>query len=224
MSTLRAVEWEAHVERGRGRYEDGARRLPSNDPEARQKQLVRMAMAASAVGLALSMQGRPEATEWLSRSADRYRESFAGAPAGSWGRLIGALKARLLAGDRDGARADAAWALEQGPATSESPIGRYAAALAALVLGDDETAGALASSLRAEPAEAFPRPVADALAALAARDGEAYAKAAKDTLTSFETRDDYLEDLPVADTVLALELLAEARGIRAGLRSSLLPA
>ena len=181
-------------------------------------------MAASAVGLALLMEGRSDAAEWLSRSADRYRESFAHAPPESWGRLIGALKGRLLAGDRDGARADAAWALEQGPAASESPIGRYAAALAALVLGDDERAAVLASSLRAEPAEAFLRPVADALAALAACDARAYVDAARDTLTSFETRDDYLEDVPVADTVLALEALAEARGIRAGLTSPLLPA
>jgi hypothetical protein len=214
------VDWDAHVERGRARYDDGARRLGA-DPDARQKQLVRMAMAASAVGLALLMQGRAgPAARWFVRSADRYRESYPDAPPGSWGRLIGALKARLVAGDGEGARADAAWALAQGPAESESPIGRYAAVLAALVLGDDEAAGELASSLRAD---AFPRPVAEALAALAAHDAEAYARAAEETLRSFETRDEYLEDLPVADTVLVLEALAEARGIPAGPASPLLP-
>jgi hypothetical protein len=162
------------------------------------------------------------AAQWFARSADRYRESYPDAPSGSWGRLIGALKARLLAGDADGAREDAAWALAQEPAEGESPVGRYAAALAALVLGDDETAGELASSLRPD-ADGFPRPVAEALAALAAHDAEAYARAAEETLRSFETRDEYLEDLPVADTVLVLEALAEARGIPAGPASPLLP-
>ena len=37
-------------------------------------------------------------------AAERYRESFADAPPGSWGRPIGAIKALLLAGDWDGAR------------------------------------------------------------------------------------------------------------------------
>ena len=46
---------------------------------------------------------REEAAVWLGRAAERYRESLDGAPAGSWGRPIGALKARLLAGDREGA-------------------------------------------------------------------------------------------------------------------------
>ena len=42
-------------------------------------------------------------------------------------------------------------------------------------------------------------------------------------LRSFEERDAYLEDSPVADTVLVLELLAADRGLAAGLRSPLLP-
>ena len=50
------------------------------------------------------MAGRPEeASEWLQRAAERYRESIAGAPAGSWGRPIGAMKALVLAGDWDAA-------------------------------------------------------------------------------------------------------------------------
>src|SRR5947209_11561134 len=78
-----------------------------------------------------------EAAEWLARAAERYRESFAEAPPGSWGRPIGAIKARLLAGDADGAEDEARWALEEGAAGAESPIGRYAACLALLVLGRD---------------------------------------------------------------------------------------
>jgi hypothetical protein len=42
-------------------------------------------------------------------------------------------------------------------------------------------------------------------------------------LESFETREEYLEDLPVADTVLVLQALAQRRGIAAELSSPLLP-
>ena len=81
----------------------------------------------------------------------------------------------------------------------------------------------LATSLQEEAADAFPRPVADALAGLAARDAAAYAEAAQAVLATFEERDEYLEDLPVADTVAVLERLAAERCIAAGLRSPLLP-
>ena len=220
----RAVEWDDHAAREERRYADGLGRLPE-EADARQKQLVRMAMAAGGAGLARLMQGRrAEAVGWFTRSAQRYRESYEHAPAGSWGRLIGALKARILAGDEAGARADAAWVLAEQAGGSASPVGRYAAALAALVLDDDQQAGALAASLRNEPEEAFPRPVAEALAALARRDGPAYGRAARAVLASFESRDAHLEDIPVADTVLVLEALAQRRGLAAGLRSDLLPA
>ena len=218
------MDWEAHAAREEGRYEDGLTRLPE-EPDARQRQLVRMATAAGGAGLARLMQRRrAEAADWFRRSAERYRESFEHAPRESWGRLIGAIKSRLLGGDWDGAREDARWALAQGPAESESPIGRYAATLAALVLEDDERAARLARSLQAEPEQRFPRPVADALAALATGDRDAYAGASARVLESFETRDAYLEDLPVADTVIVLEALAVPRGIAVRLRSELLPA
>jgi len=42
-------------------------------------------------------------------------------------------------------------------------------------------------------------------------------------LESFETRADYLEDIPVADTVLVLQALAARRGMAAQLSSPLLP-
>jgi hypothetical protein len=217
------MEWDGHADREEGRYADGLDRLP-DEADARQKQLVRMAMAATGAGLARLMQGRlAESAGWFTRSAERFRESYEDAPPGSWGRLIGAVKARLLAGDRDGAASDAAWALEQGPADGESPIGRYAAVLGLLVLDRDEEAATTAASLVDEPEEAFPRPVADALAALAAGDGTAYRDAVARVLVSFEDRDEYLEGIPVADTVIVLQALAERRGIAAALRSPLLP-
>jgi hypothetical protein len=216
------VDWEAHAEREEGRYRDGLERLPE-EPDPRQKQLVRIAMAAGGAGLARLMQGRKgEAAGWFARSAERYRESFDNAPPESWGRLIGAVKSRVLAGDWDGAAEDARWALGHGPGEAVSPIGRYAAALSALVIGDDALAGELAEKLRAE--ESFPRPVADALASLAAPDADEYREAVGRVLESFETREDYLEDIPVADTVLVLEALADQRGLAVRPASRLLPA
>jgi hypothetical protein len=217
------VDWDAHAEREEERYRDGLERMP-DDPDGRQKQLVRIAMAAGGAGLARLMQGRRgEAAGWFARSAERYRESFDHAPPESWGRLIGAVKSRLLAGDWDGAAEDARWALEQGPGEAASPIGRYGAALAALVLGEDERAGALAGGLQGEPEEAFPGAVADAVVALAAGEAQAYAAAVARVLESFESRDAYLEDIPVADTVLVLEALAERRGLATRPVSPLLP-
>lgn len=218
------IDWDEHVERERARYADGEARLPeAGDADARQRQLTRLGNAAIGAGLSLLLAGRrDEASAWLARAAERYRESFADAPPGSWGRPIGAVKARLLAGDGTGAEEEARWALAQGPDESASPIGRYAACLALLVLGRDGEAGALAGSIRGR--DDFPRDVADALAALAAGDAGAYAEAAAGVLRSFETRDAYLEDVPVADTVIVLQALAAERGLAAELSSPLLPA
>jgi hypothetical protein len=65
--------------------------------------------------------------------------------------------------------------------------------------------------------------VAAALQSLAAHDRDAYADAVTRVLESFETREEYLEDIPVADTVIVLEAFAARRGLAAGLRSPLLP-
>ena len=129
----------------------------------------------------------------------------------------------MLAGDWEGAEADARWALAQAPAEAASPIGRYAALLAQLVLGEDAAARGLAQGLRGEPESAFPPPVAEALAALAGADADGYREAAGRVLASFEEREAYFEDIPVADTVVVLEALAARRGLAAGLRSPLLP-
>jgi hypothetical protein len=215
------ADWEEVVEREIGRYHDGEARLPA-EPDPRQRQLTRMGNAANGAGLALLMLGREdEAANWFGHAADRWRESFGDAPPESWGRPIGALKARLLAGDQPGAEEAARWALEAGAAESESPIGRYAAVLAQLVLGNDEEARPLASSLRER--EDFPSDVADALATLTAEDRPGYVLAVESVLESFETRDEHLEDVPVADTVLVLQALAQRRGSKADLVSPLLP-
>ena len=217
------MDWGQHLAREEERYRDGEARVAGlADPDARQKQLTRMANAAGGAGLALLMQGRDaEAAEWFSLAAERYRESFPDAPPGSWGRPIGGMKNLLLGGDREGATAAADWALSEGAASSESPIGKYAACLALLILGRDREARVLADDLRTH--EGFPTDVADALAMISAQDVAGYTLAVESVLESFETREEYLEDVPVADTVLVLQELARRRDMAAQLESELLP-
>ena len=210
------MEWDELLARERSRYEDGEARA---DPE----QLVRMGNAAYGAALALLMLGRgEEAREWLDRAAASWQESWEQATPTSWGRPIGALKAQLIAG-HDEAIEVARWALELGSATAESPIGRYAGCLALLTLGRWPEARHVAASLR-ERVD-FPPAVADALALIAAHDVVGYTEAVEAVLESFETREEYLEDAPVADTVLALQALARKRGIEVELPASpVLPA
>jgi hypothetical protein len=214
-------DWDVQADKARRRYEDGAARLPSEVDE-RQRQLTRMGNAAWAAGLSLLMAGRvEEGREWLLRAAETYRRSWPDAPPESWGRPIGAMKSRLIVGDLEGARADAGWALDAGSATSESPIGRYAATLALLVLGEHEEARMTVASLAG--AEAIPPAVTGTLTALTARDPVAYEHSIRALLADFEGRGAFLEDTRVADTVLALQALAAERGLAVALESPLLP-
>jgi hypothetical protein len=131
------------------------------------------------------------------------------------------LKALLLAGDVRGAERDARLTLDLGAADASSTTARYAAVLALLVLERDGEAASLADPLRT--AERFPPATARALIALACGDGVAYAEAVAVVLETFETRDRFLEDIPVADTVMTLQLLARARTLDVALRSPRLP-
>ena len=212
-------DWDEQARAAEARYRDGEARLP-DDPDQRQRQLTRMGNAAWAAGLAHAMAGREaESHEWLLRAAERYRESYPLAPPGSWGRPIAVLKALLLAGED--AEEAARWTLAEGAAEAESPIGRYAAALAHAVLGEWEDVRVLADGLRT--GDGFPTDVADALAFLAAEDVVGYAEAVQEVLASFVGREGYLEDVAVADTVLVLQALAARRGITVDLASPLLP-
>src|ERR671934_2666973 len=222
-------DWEAHLAREEARYRDGEARLrdPAEDsdpahPDSRQRQLTRLGNAAGGAGLAMLMLGRrDEAAGWFERAAECYHESFQDAPPGSWGRPIGAVKALVLAGDWAKAEDAARWALETGAPEAESPIGRYAAAVALLVIERDAEARVHADAIRTR--NDFPAEVGDALAFLAAQDVLGYATAVEAVLDSFETRTEYLEDLPVAGTVLVLQALAERRGMATELSSPLLP-
>ena len=183
-----------------------------------QRALVMQGNTAYAAGLALLMAGEP-AEEWFRRAAARWRESWdAGAPADAWGRPIGALKASLLARDEPALESLAPWTLELGTETAESPIGRYAGALALLVLARWPEARHVAESLRER--DDFPRDVADALAYVAAHDVVGFVEAVESVVASFETREEFLEDVPVADTALVLAELARRRGFEAQLPDS----
>ncbi|MDE3025681.1 MAG: hypothetical protein KGI93_08935 [Acidobacteriota bacterium] len=210
------MTWRERAADAQARYGSGESR------ELDQRQLTQLGNAAWAAGVCLLMDGRrDEAGGWLRRAAERYRESWdAGAPPGSWGRPIAAMKALLLAGDdaSDAAR----WALDAGAAESASAIGAYAAVLAFLVLGRDVDARIAAEALVER--EDFPRDVADALLMIAGLDRNEYAADVSSVLESFERRDEFLEDCRVADTVLVLQILAARRDMAVELpESELLP-
>jgi hypothetical protein len=210
------MTWVEQAEAAMARYDGGEQRGLD------QRQLTQLGNAAWAAGLCLLMDGRvDESAVWLRRAAERYRESWdAGAPPDSWGRPIGAMKALLLAGDD--ASAAAQWALDAGAAESESPVGRYAATLAYLILGRHLEARVLADSIVER--DDFPRDVADSVLMIAAGDPTDYALSVEKVLDSFERRTEFLENVRVADTVLVLQALAETRGIADDLpESELLP-
>jgi tetratricopeptide (TPR) repeat protein len=202
------MDWRERYERAAERYAAGETR------ELDERQLVQLANSAWAAGLSLLMAGdREGARTWLRRAAERYRESWdADEGTDAWGRPIGAMKALLIAGDD--ASETAQWTLETCLGVRHldmavSPIGRYAGVLALLVLGRDDEAAEVAATL----GEGFPGDVADALRALAAYEMDAYRAAVDSIRRSFETREAFLEDVPVPDTALALDVLAAQRGI-----------
>jgi hypothetical protein len=199
---------------------DRQSRFAEQHGELDERSLVRKGNAAYAAGLGLLMLEDPDAPEWLGRAATTWRDSWQGGE--SWGRPIGAIKATLLAGDESASEEHARWALGAGAERSESPIGRYAAALALLVLARWADARHVADSLRDR--DDFPHDVADGLAYISAHDVVGYAEAIDSVVESFEARAEYLEDARVADTALVLDLLARRRGLEIDLpESDLLP-
>jgi hypothetical protein len=200
-----AEERQARYERQRGELDERA--------------LVRQGNVAYAAALGLLMAHGDDAPAWFRRASVHWRESWdAGESREAWGRPIGALKASILAADDAAADELAHWTLTLGSATAESPIGRYAAALALLVLRRYPEARHVAGSLRKR--DDFPRDVADALATIAAGDAVGYAEAVESVVASFESREEYLEDAAVADTALVLAALAEQRGLDGALPAS----
>ncbi len=146
---------------------------------------------------------------------DAYLASHAETGPQSWGRLIGALKMAILAGD--GAPAIARQAVEETGGADGSAAAAYAAALAQVVLGGRPNVEAMVAA-----GGAFER-TGRALAALADGDGMAYATALGAIVADFEGRDQHLSGVAVADTALVLERLAEPRGMAVHPVSSVVP-
>ena len=176
------------------------------------------AIRADGEGLRALLAGdEARAAEQLAEAVAGYRKSWELAPPRSFGRLVGMLKAAIIAGDAAGA---AAYARSQ-IAEADSPPSSYVLAMAALVEDDDAAALAAAVGMRAG-SPAFGR-AADAIEALACADAEAYAAAVRAIVADFEAREEHLTGVPVADTALMLERLAEPRGLAAHPQSALLP-
>ncbi len=119
--------WQAHIERGQRRYRDAIDPRPDDDKAAR-------ARCERGVGRGRSSaHGRPHrgvVANGSRRRRMRTAASYEGAPKDSWGRPIGAVKARLLAGDAAGAAERRALGARPRRRRPESPVGRYAATLA----------------------------------------------------------------------------------------------
>ncbi len=168
----------------------------------------------------LALQGEDEEARRTFRAvAEHYRRSWELASATSYGRLVGMLKAAILAG---GGELEAKYVRAQlDPPPENSTTAAYALALAALVEGDDEGARRFASTMCGASDE-FTR-AADAVGALATHDRPRYARALGAIVRDFEERSEHLTGVAIADTALALERLAARRGMSSGVVSRLLP-
>jgi hypothetical protein len=190
------------------------------------QRLLREAIAREADAHRLLLAGNAsEAHQAVVEAMVLYRRSWEAAPPRAYGRLVGMLKAAVLAGE---GRAPAAYARRALGSEGDSPTSWYAIGIAALIEEDDALAIAAARGMRERAAEldagaeAFER-TAEAIAALAYRNAGRYADALRAILADFEARDEHLTGVAIADTALMLERLAAARGIASGARSPLLP-
>lgn len=151
--------------------------------------------------------------------SELYRQSWEVAHPGAFGRLVGMLKASVLAGGGAEQAQYARAALTD--ADPESPTANYARALAALIADDDDDGRARARAM-GTGGEAFLRTAA-AIEALASRDGVAYTAALGAIVRDFEQRNKHLTGVAIADTAVMLEVLAGRRGMSAAIESPVLP-
>ena len=171
------------------------------------------ALAAESEAYRAQLAGLPS-TELYGRARDAYLASHAESGPQSWGRLVGALKMALLAGD--GVEAVAQTALAD-TATAEGPAAGYARALAAVALGQVPDVAVML-----EAGGAFER-TGLALQALAGGDDAGYQQALHEIVDDFAGRDQHLSGVAVADTAMVLERLAEPRGMAVRPDSPLMP-
>jgi hypothetical protein len=151
--------------------------------------------------------------------ADLYRQSWETAHSGAFGRLVGMLKAAVLAGG--GAEQADYVRSALADADRESATAAYARAIAALIAGDDQDAGEWAERMAAGD-EAFAR-TGEAIAALAGHDRAGYAATLEEIVRDFERRSRHLTGVAIADTAIVLQVLAGRRGMEAAIESPVLP-
>jgi hypothetical protein len=140
----------------------------------------------------------------LVRARDAYLASHAESGPSSWGRLLGALKMAILAGEGAEAVARRAQA-EVGP--GDTPASAYVRALAQVTLDEAPDVAVMIAA-----GDAFER-TGRALQALGDRDQPAYEAALHQIVADFAARDQHLSGVAIADTALVLERLAAGRGM-----------
>lgn len=146
------------------------------------------------------------ARPYMRAAAAAYVASYPLAQPRSWGRLIGALKAGVLAGDGVTQATAAREALGD---IADTPPACYLAALSALVLGDHPGALAHTPGIRSG-GPAFDR-AADGIEAIAQGDAAALGDAIAAIEADFAAREAHLTGIPIADTALMLREIATSR-------------
>jgi hypothetical protein len=185
------------------------------------RELMAAAIERDAEGQRALLAGDDDAVrEALTASAELYRRSWEEAPSQAYGRLVGMLKAGILAGGGLEQARYVVRALPDDEATLSSATASYARAVAALAEGDDAQARRFSEGMAGS--EAFER-TARAVAALAARDRGSYTAAIEEIVRDFERRTAHLTGVSIADTALMLERLAAERDMASGVKSPLLP-
>ena len=203
---------------GGGSFGGGAAAAPGRRSRTRSTAALQAAaVEADAAAQRCLLAGDPAgAGPYLRESEQRYRESWEAAPPGGYGRLVGMLKAAILRGDAAGAAASRS-RRSGGP---ESPTAAYASRSRAWPRrrrgrrGRRRADGRRRRSVRANGRRAR---------GAGRRDEPAYAAALRAVVADFEARDLHLTGVPIADTALVLERLAEARGLAQRPASPLLP-
>lgn len=169
--------------------------------------LLLAALAAERAGQQHLVDGLPDqAAPYMRAAAAAYMASYPLAQPRSWGRLIGAVKAAVLAGD---GRHEAGRARSELGDVCDTPPSCYLGALCAVILGDDQAALALAPGMR-DGGPAFAR-AAEGIEAIARDDSRALDQAAGAIEADFSARDAYLTGIPIADTALMLRRIAALR-------------
>jgi len=170
---------------------------------------------------ALMAGDRRAARSAFAEAAELYRRSWEAAPPSAYGRLVGMLKASVLAG---AGASEAAYVREAlGEADPESATASYVQALAALILDRDAEAQSWAARMRAVGNDAFARTAA-AIEALALRDEPRFGEALGTIVGDFEARAAHLTGVAIADTAVMLAELAGRRGMAAPVQSPVMPA